>query len=193
MTDATPSLPTLLSCPFCGHETAMGTVTYHPDSDDAKLNGQTTFFRVNCVCCGVQNGMLLGYRTAEKAAEYWNRRAPQPVPPSAPVSGTLLDVVRQRLDDFQRYVQGAADDGTREAHDAMYAAKNRLLQAIAFATPPVAAPSEDRQQLLDEIIDLADHGIPVYSYGDHEAACDMASRLARIANVADAARREETP
>jgi hypothetical protein len=36
----------------------------------------------------------------------------------------------------------------------------------------------------DEISRLAKHGIPNYAYGDNEAACDMSSRLDRIAALA---------
>ena len=38
-------------------------------------------------------------------------------------------------------------------------------------------------QLVDEINRLCDHQIPFYAYGDNQAACEMASRLAAIAEM----------
>jgi hypothetical protein len=43
------------------------------------------------------------------------------------------------------------------------------------------------REALDQIATKADHCIPPYAYGDNEAACDMSSRLEKIAALAKAA------
>lgn len=39
------------------------------------------------------------------------------------------------------------------------------------------------EETLNEIINLAEPGIPYYAYGDNEAACQMATNLNRIAEL----------
>lgn len=90
--------PTLAPCPFCGKESAFGTVKYAPDSDTAKLNGQSLFHFVSCVWCGAKNKGLVGHSTKKDAAEAWNLRvSPAPIIPEkiaeavGVINATLLD------------------------------------------------------------------------------------------------------
>ncbi len=66
--------PTLLPCPFCGGEAAPNT-TRTSDKEFIRLNGQDTYYAVNCIMCGAWNkGIAYGFRTPEKAVEHWNSR-----------------------------------------------------------------------------------------------------------------------
>ena len=43
-----------------------------------------------------------------------------------------------------------------------------------------ASELSDLLDALDSIIETTNHQIPYYAYGDNEAACEMAARLANI-------------
>lgn len=67
----------LKPCPFCGGEASVNITKYHAESDVAKLNGQASFYGVNCVSCGADTRGLVGSKTEEEAIRAWNRRAPE--------------------------------------------------------------------------------------------------------------------
>ncbi len=50
---------------------------------------------------------------------------------------------------------------------------------------------EDLKERFDQIYKLSRHFIPVYAYGDNEAACEMAARLRNIEDLADIEECEE--
>jgi len=72
--NTTKSERKILDCPFCGGEAAVNeTTTYNKDT--IRLNGQDTFYGVNCIHCGANNNGILGYKTEEEAIGNWNKRA----------------------------------------------------------------------------------------------------------------------
>lgn len=63
----------LAACPFCGGEAAHNTMRTS-DRETIRLNGQDTFYGVNCIHCGTNNRGLLGYLTPDEATAHWNKR-----------------------------------------------------------------------------------------------------------------------
>lgn len=61
------------ACPFCGGPAAHNTMRT-TDRETIRLNGQDTFYGVNCIHCGTNNRGLLGYLTPGEAAANWNKR-----------------------------------------------------------------------------------------------------------------------
>lgn len=68
-------------CPFCGGESAVGTVRYNPPLDPehtcwADGTAISIAYSVNCVSCGATNRSTVagGYPTEAEAIEKWNRR-----------------------------------------------------------------------------------------------------------------------
>ena len=51
---------------------------------------------------------------------------------------------------------------------------------------------EDLKERLEQIYELSRHFIPVYAYGDNQAACEMAGRLHKIEGPADIEEMEES-
>jgi Lar family restriction alleviation protein len=65
----------LLPCPFCGSDdAAINTVRYSQRMMIKQGWGQSEFYGVNCITCGVNNIGLIGHGTEEEAAEAWNTR-----------------------------------------------------------------------------------------------------------------------
>lgn len=66
----------LLPCPFCGGEASFGRIEYGEDSEQARLNGQSEFYFVNCMFCGADNCGIVGKKSPQLAAAHWNGRKP---------------------------------------------------------------------------------------------------------------------
>lgn len=64
---------TLQPCPFCGGEAAHNTLRTS-DATTIRMNGQDTFYGINCITCGSNNRGLLGFKTPTQAADHWNTR-----------------------------------------------------------------------------------------------------------------------
>jgi len=64
----------LKPCPFCGRESAVGTVRYGDAMVKDQGWKQDTFFKVNCIYCGGNNLGLVGFPTEEAAIKHWNTR-----------------------------------------------------------------------------------------------------------------------
>lgn len=67
-----------LSCPFCGGDSAIGTLTIRRWKDMRGRYGEYTGYAVNCIVCGTNNrGIAEGYKTEAQAVAHWNRRVTQ--------------------------------------------------------------------------------------------------------------------
>ncbi len=65
-------------CPLCGGKASFGTLKYGPGNAELiELNGQDTFYSVNCQHCPGQVQGIIGHKSKDDAAKAWNKR-PKP-------------------------------------------------------------------------------------------------------------------
>lgn len=70
-----------------------------------------------------------------------------------------------------------------DSHEITHSRMVELLNEVAadyYGKQPVSVGYSEISGMLEEIINLTQHGIPVYAYGDNEAACSMSQILNEI-------------
>lgn len=104
-----------------------------------------------------------------------------------PAPTPRTDRVEARV--WGRYKQAediTPEDNAREALGEACNHARTLERELQAATARVT----ELERQLAEAGDLCKHGIPLYAYGDNEAACELANRIEQIFDRLDAARAE---
>lgn len=119
---------TLQPCPFCGGQASHNTIRTSC-ADTIRLNGQDTFYGINCIQCGANNRGLLGHKSPEQAAERWNAR-PIPAPVSVPEEWRIaLGACAAALSECTPCMEPECKAIQEDSRDTALAAATKLLAA----------------------------------------------------------------